>query len=246
MKNWMKKWLFLTLTAVMSLSLWGCGDISTGNEELDQAIVDMVVDGVNSYLNGEEGATNGGIIDSEEAPAATNTPTPTEKPEPTATTKPTATPKPTATTKPTATPKPTNTPKPTATPIPTNTPKPTATPTSAIDEDGWYYSKEDVALYIYTYGKLPENFITKSEAQDLGWSGGSVERYKDGAAIGGDKFGNYEGLLPKKNGRKYYECDIDTNGKSSRGAKRIIFSNDGLIYYTSDHYESFTLLYGEE
>ena len=110
----------------------------------------------------------------------------------------------------------------------------------------WYYSKDDVALYIYTYGKLPDNFITKSEAQDLGWSGGSVEKYKKGAAIGGDKFGNYEGLLPKKSGRKYYECDIDTKGKNSRGAKRIIFSNDGLIYYTSDHYESFTLLYGDE
>ena len=103
-----------------------------------------------------------------------------------------------------------------------------------------------MALYIHTYGKLPENFITKSEAQDLGWTGGSVERYKKGAAIGGDKFGNYEGLLPKKSGRKYYECDIDTKGESKRGAKRIIFSNDGLIYYTDDHYESFTLLYGKE
>ncbi len=115
-----------------------------------------------------------------------------------------------------------------------------------IDEDGYYYSKDDVALYIHTYGKLPENFITKSEAEDLGWEGGSVERYLDGAAIGGDKFGNREGLLPKASGRVYYECDIDTNGKNSRGAKRIVFSNDGLIYYTPDHYESFTLLYGEE
>lgn len=123
----------------------------------------------------------------------------------------------------------------------------TQAPTEApIDEDGWYYSKEDVALYIYTYGKLPENFITKREAQALGWSGGSVERYQEGAAIGGDTFGNREGILPKAKGRKYYECDIDTNGKNSRGAKRIVFSNDGLIYYTDDHYESFTLLYGEE
>ncbi|MBQ6866862.1 MAG: ribonuclease, partial [Clostridia bacterium] len=51
---------------------------------------------------------------------------------------------------------------------------------------------------------------------------------------------------PKKKGRKYYECDIGTVGKRSRGARRIIFSNDGLVYYTDDHYESFTLLYGEE
>lgn len=115
-----------------------------------------------------------------------------------------------------------------------------------IDEDGWYYSAEDVGLYLHTYGRLPENFITKSEARDLGWDGGSVEDYAPGYAIGGDKFGNREGLLPNADGRQYYECDIDTDGRSSRGAKRIVFSNDGLVYYTEDHYESFTLLYGEE
>lgn len=115
-----------------------------------------------------------------------------------------------------------------------------------IDAFGWYYSKEDVSLYIYTYGHLPENFITKDEARDMGWEGGSVEKYAPGYAIGGDTFGNREGLLPKEKGRIYYECDIDTNGASGRGAKRIVFSNDGLIYYTDDHYESFTLLYGEE
>lgn len=115
-----------------------------------------------------------------------------------------------------------------------------------IDEYGWYYSAEDVALYLVTYGHLPENFITKSEARDLGWEGGSVERYAEGCAIGGDKFGNREGLLPKADGRQYYECDIDTDGQDSRGAKRLVYSNDGLIYYTDDHYETFTLLFGEE
>ncbi len=115
-----------------------------------------------------------------------------------------------------------------------------------LDPDGWYYSAEDVALYLITYGELPCNFITKSEARELGWEGGSVQKYKEGAAIGGDKFGNREGLLPKASGRQYYECDIDTDGANSRGAKRIVFSNDGLIYYTEDHYESFILLYGEE
>lgn len=116
----------------------------------------------------------------------------------------------------------------------------------AIDENGSYTSKDDVALYIHTYGKLPSNFITKDEARALGWDGGGLEPYAPGKCIGGDYFGNYEGLLPEKKGRKYTECDIDTRGKSSRGEKRIIFSNDGLIYYTDDHYESFTLLYGEE
>lgn len=115
-----------------------------------------------------------------------------------------------------------------------------------IPEDGEYYSKDDVALYIYQYGKLPSNYITKREAEELGWEGGSVEPYAPGKSIGGNRFGNYEGLLPEKKGRSYTECDIDTLGKSSRGAKRIVFSNDGLIYYTDDHYESFILLYGED
>lgn len=117
---------------------------------------------------------------------------------------------------------------------------------AAIDEDGSYTSKEDVALYIHTYGHLPGNFITKKEAQALGWSGGSLEPYAPGKCIGGSHFGNYEGLLPEAEGRSYTECDIDTLGADSRGGKRIVFSNDGLIYYTGDHYESFELLYGEE
>ncbi|RKI69449.1 ribonuclease [bacterium 1xD42-67] len=116
----------------------------------------------------------------------------------------------------------------------------------SVDEDGWYASKEEVALYIHLYGDLPDNYVTKSEAEDAGWSGGNVERYTgEGTAIGGDRFGNREGLLPKEQGRIYTECDIDTPGENSRGAKRIVFSNDGLIYYTEDHYETFELLYGE-
>ena len=114
----------------------------------------------------------------------------------------------------------------------------------AIDENGSYTSKDDVALYIHTYGHLPNNFITKNEARELGWEGGSVEDYAPGCSIGGDRFGNYEGILPE--GKKYTECDIDTLGRSSRGSRRIVFSNDGCIYYTDDHYETFELLYGEE
>ena len=102
-----------------------------------------------------------------------------------------------------------------------------------IDEDGTYTTKDDVALYIHTYGHLPNNFITKKDAQALGWPGGSLEPYAPG-------------LLPEADGRTYAECDIDTLGADSRGAKRIVFSNDGLIYYTEDHYETFELLYGEE
>ena len=115
-----------------------------------------------------------------------------------------------------------------------------------IDENGTYTSKDDVALYIHTYNKLPSNFITKKEAENLGWEGGSLEPYAKGKCIGGNHFGNYEGILPEKEGRKYTECDIDTLGAKKRGAKRIVFSNDGLIYYTDDHYETFELLYGSE
>lgn len=106
-----------------------------------------------------------------------------------------------------------------------------------------YTRKDEVAQYIHEHGCLPDNFITKSEARALGWRSGSLEKYAPGKCIGGDRFYNREGLLPP--GHTYYECDIDTLGKSSRGAKRIVFSTDGLIYYTSDHYRSFTLLYGE-
>ena len=112
-----------------------------------------------------------------------------------------------------------------------------------IDKNGCYTTKEDVALYIHTYGCLPDNFITKNEARKLGWEGGSLEKFAPGMCIGGDRFGNYEGLLPED--RAYTECDIDTMGARSRGAKRLVFSDDGLIYYTGDHYESFELLYGE-
>ena len=105
-----------------------------------------------------------------------------------------------------------------------------------LREDGDYYDLESVVLYYDMFGKLPGNYITKKEAKSLGWEGGSIDDFKKGAAIGGDRFGNYEKRLPE--GAKYIECDIDTKGKA-RGAKRLIISNRGEYYYTSDHYESF-------
>lgn len=103
----------------------------------------------------------------------------------------------------------------------------------------YYYDLTNVVLYLEVYDELPPNYITKSEARSLGWEGGSVEQYQEGAAIGGDRFGNREGLLPEADGRNYTECDIDTNGYNSRGSRRLVFSNDGLYFYTSDHYETF-------
>lgn len=104
-----------------------------------------------------------------------------------------------------------------------------------------------VAAYLHAYGELPPNFIRKEDARALGWDSadGNLWDVTDGMSIGGDRFGNREGLLPEADGRVWYECDVNYAG-GFRGAERIVYSNDGLIYYTDDHYESFTLLYGEE
>lgn len=115
-----------------------------------------------------------------------------------------------------------------------------ADPAGQLSESGVYTARDDVALYLHTYGHLPSNFITKNEARALGWEGGGLESIAPGKCIGGDYFGNYEGLLPEGS---YRECDIDTLGAGSRGAKRLIYDDQGHIYYTADHYESFTQLY---
>ncbi len=207
----------LLFAVLMALSLFGCGQKKPGvQESISLAVV-----------------TETPAADPTEAARPTETPTA----ESTETAKPTETP--TETVKPTEAP----------TEKPTETPEPTAEPTEALEEeelldpDGTYTSKEDVALYLYQYGELPQNFMTKKEARRLGWSGGGLDDYAYGYCIGGDRYGNYEGNLPDGN---YHECDIDTLHKKKRGAKRIVYSDDGRIYYTDDHYATFTLLYGEE
>lgn len=229
-KRLLKYLLPIVFTLGVSIFLNGCSlkNVKDTVDKVEATLqkVDEAIDSIDSAINNVNDAlSNGNLITSTPVPTATSTPEPTA----------TSTPKPTAT----------STPKPTA----TSTPKPTATSTpeptkAAIDENGSYCSKDEVALYIHTYGKLPKNYISKKDAEAMGWTGGSLEKYAPGKCIGGSTFGNYEGLLPKKKGRTYTECDIDTLGKSSRGAKRIVFSNDGLIYYTDDHYTTFTLLYG--
>lgn len=113
-----------------------------------------------------------------------------------------------------------------------------------IDRDGSYTTKEEVALYIHTYKKLPGNFITKKQAEKAGWVSKEENLWEvaPGKSIGGSRFGNYEGQLPEKEGRDWQECDIDFEGEY-RNAKRILYSDDGLIYYTEDHYKTFEQLY---
>ena len=122
-------------------------------------------------------------------------------------------------------------------------PAPAVTEAAAISEDGSYSSKEEVAEYLYTFGHLPSNYLTKKEAQELGWvsSQGNLWKVAPGMSIGGDRFYNKEKILPPGT---YYECDIDTVGAKSRGSKRIVFSKDGTVYYTYNHYKSFVKLYG--
>ncbi len=124
-------------------------------------------------------------------------------------------------------------------------PAPTDAPDSlpeTLDPDGSYTTPEDVAAYLYTYGALPDNFLTKKEARNLGWvsAEGNLWEVAPGMSIGGDYFGNFEGLLPEGD---YRECDVNYEG-GFRGSERIIFIEDcSAIYYTDDHYESFTQLY---
>lgn len=104
--------------------------------------------------------------------------------------------------------------------------------------------KEEVALYIHTYSHLPSNYMTKKEARLHGWESGALSKILPGKSIGGDQYGNYEEVLPVDD--VYYECDIDTEGKTSRGKKRIVYSKDGDIWYTEDHYDTFKQLYEGE
>ncbi|MDT8718018.1 ribonuclease [Clostridium sp. 19966] len=102
---------------------------------------------------------------------------------------------------------------------------------------------QGVADYIHEYRHLPSNYITKAKAQALGWRPGEdLWDYAPGKSIGGDVFTNSEGVLPKATGRTWHECDINYNG-GHRGADRLVYSNDGLIYGTSDHYQTFTCYY---
>jgi len=109
-----------------------------------------------------------------------------------------------------------------------------------------YGDREQVAEYLHLYGELPPNYLTKEEARELGWdpAEGNLWEVAPGMSIGGDRFGNREGLLPEATGRIFYECDVDYEG-GFRGEDRLVYSSDGMIWYTEDHYGSFVQMYGE-
>lgn len=123
-------------------------------------------------------------------------------------------------------------------------PSPSPAKPGALREDGAYTSKEEVAAFIHQFAALPYNYLTKEEAKALGWTAkkDNLGQVAPGCAIGGDAFGNREGLLPKAKGRVWWECDVNV-AEGRRGSQRLVFSNDGLVYYTSDNYNSFEKLY---
>ena len=115
---------------------------------------------------------------------------------------------------------------------------------ATVREDGTYTSKDEVAYYLHTYGHLPSNYISKTKARKQGWDAqeGNLQEVCPGKSIGGGPFYNDDGQLPDAAGRSWRECDINYHG-GYRGAERIVWSNDGLIYYTGDHYQHFERLY---
>ena len=116
----------------------------------------------------------------------------------------------------------------------------------AVEESGQYTTKDSVAAYLCKFDKLPDNYITQKEGVALYESetGNTFDKWNFnpwttfGVMIGGDSFGNKEGLLPKGS---YHEADVDYSAKN-RGTKRLVYQSDCVIYYTSDHYKSFTKL----
>lgn len=118
------------------------------------------------------------------------------------------------------------------------------TPNITVEKNGTYTDKDHVALYIHTYGTVPSNYISKSKARKAGWvnTKGNLWNVLPGMSIGGGGFSNDDGMMPDAPGREWFECDIDYEG-GYRNAKRIVYSNDGLIYYTDDHYKTFERLY---
>ena len=108
-----------------------------------------------------------------------------------------------------------------------------------VVEDGQYCTVDEVAAYIKQFHKLPSNYITKEEARALGWQGGPLNKYAPGKSIGGDVFTNRQHVLPDSDSQ-YIECDINANG-TARGGERIVYNTGNFkVYYTSDHYNTFT------
>ena len=242
MKPRRKTGALAALLLILLLLLSGCAEVlETVTSALPEATEAFAVTTQAAEDAGEEPAEKGEkASEATKAPKATKTPKVTKAP----TEKPTKTPKVTKAPKATKTPKVTKAPteKPTKTPKATKTPKPTATPKA--EAEGPIIEPQAIADYLFEHGELPDNFITKKEAQALGWdsSRNYVSDVAPGKSIGGDWFGNYQGKLPRARGRTFRECDCNYV-KGRRKDDRIVWSSDGRVWFTDDHYETFTELF---
>ena len=114
----------------------------------------------------------------------------------------------------------------------------------AVEESGLYTTKDSVAAYLCKFDKLPANYVGKDKGIALYESktGNAFSKWNFNpwttinVMIGGDKFSNNEGLLPEGS---YHEADVEYSAKN-RGTKRLVYQPDCVIYYTADHYETFT------
>ncbi|HFR4115036.1 TPA: ribonuclease [Yersinia enterocolitica] len=97
-----------------------------------------------------------------------------------------------------------------------------------------------VVKYLQSHHRLPDFYITKQQAREKGWNPkeGNLCKVLPGKAIGGDRFSNRERQLPEAKGRNWREADVNYRC-GHRGSDRLLYSNDGLIYLTQDHYKHF-------
>ncbi len=88
--------------------------------------------------------------------------------------------------------------------------------------------------------KLPNCYVTKEEAASLGWipKKHNLSDVLPGKMIGGNVYENRRELLPARQGRIWREADFDYTG-GYRNSKRILYSNDGLIFVSYDHAKTF-------
>ncbi len=109
------------------------------------------------------------------------------------------------------------------------------------------YGTNGADWWIKYLQELPEYYITRDDAKNAGWVNwkGNLADVLPGAMIYGGIYYNDKGILPHKEGRVWYETDINYEG-GYRNSERVVFSNDGLIFVTYDHYKTFAEIIGEE